>query len=282
MKISNTVEYLPNPIQCILESPAIKQSGKAEDVQSTPELIFTHGAKGTLTSDSIKNFSSGFSTVSPILCFQGNMNLKSRVKMFNAVTQHHSFYSCLGGRSMGARAAIMAVTEKTSHLILPSYPLHTAKETRDQILLDLPPSMKVLFIIGQRDSMCNLDRLENVRDEMKCKSWRVVVKNADHGMNVKPMVATREVGKLCGKIAANWLSKCDDEERREGVISWEDEIKEPKWSGWTSEKIFLDSGEATRESIQTNKGKRNSEASGIDDDLKMDSISKRTRKRVKV
>ena len=278
MRQPTQVEYQPNPIQCVLEGHnASSEAG--EDVQPSPALVFTHGAKGTLNSDAMANFSLGFSTKSPILCFQGNMNLKSRVKMFDAVLEHHKFYSSIGGRSMGARAAIMATTEKSSHLILVSYPLHTAKEVRDQVLLDLPQSMKVLFMIGENDSMCNLERLENIRGEMKCKSWRTVVKNADHGMNVKPKVATMEVGKLCGSIAAIWLSNCDDEERREGVISWDDETKEAKWSGWTSENATP----AAKRYGQTAKGKRNGNSSMEDGEIDPDneSISKRTRKRVK-
>ena len=248
-----------------------------------PALIFTHGAKGTLTSDAMVNFSLGFSTSSPILSFQGNMNLKSRVKMFNAVMEHH-MCSCMGGRSMGARAAVMTAAENTLHLVLVSYPLHAGDQMRDQILLDLPSSIKVVFIIGERDSMCNLEKLETVRDEMKCKSWRVVVKNADHGMNVKPKVATTEVGKLCGNVAAKWLSNCSDEEHREGVISWDDETQTAEWSGWTIGTIILTSKKvstgATKSPVRTHTSKRNEETSNRDRDT--DPISKRTRKRVKV
>ncbi len=69
-------------------------------------LIFTHGAGGTLQSDAIANFTHGFashSRKSSILCFQGNMNLKSRIKMFSEVTASKSNVTiprCLGGRSM--------------------------------------------------------------------------------------------------------------------------------------------------------------------------------------
>ena len=83
---------------------------------------------------------------------------------------------------MGARAAVMAATTETTHLVLVSYPLHTDKEVRDQILLDLPESVKAIFVSGDHDNMCDLDRLEAVRSNMKRRTWRVVVQDADHGM----------------------------------------------------------------------------------------------------
>lgn len=201
-------------------------------------LVFTHGAGGTLQSDAIANFTHGFashSRQSSILCFQGNMNLKSRVKMFNEVIASNlNFKSprCLGGRSMGARAAVMAATENTTHLILVSYPLHTDKEIRDQVLLGLPASIKVIFVSGDRDEMCDLKRLEEVREKMNCKTWKVVVQDADHGMNVKPKAGTQEVGRKTGDVVAMWL-KASDANLTEGRIIWNADAEMAQWSGWS-------------------------------------------------
>ena len=207
------------------------------------DLVFTHGAGGTLQSDAVANFTHGFASHSPqssILCFQGNMNLKARVKMFSEVMAsdlNAKIPRCLGGRSMGARAAVMAATETTTHLVLVSYPLHTARETRDQVLLDLPASIKVIFVSGDRDEMCNLERLEEVRGKMQCKTWRVIVENADHGMNVKPKSGTREVGRKTGDVVAMWLSSSDN--RREGRIAWNPDEEMAQWNGWSLEKMSL-------------------------------------------
>ncbi|CAD6577128.1 MAG: hypothetical protein ASARMPRED_008134 [Alectoria sarmentosa] len=220
------------PIQCVYTTK------DASDVAATDEaLIFTHGAGGTLQSDAMANFTHGFashSRQSSILCFQGNMNLKSRVKMFSEVIASDlnvKTPGCLGGRSMGARAAVMAVTKNSSHLVLVSYPLHTAKETRDQLLLDLPASIKVIFVCGDRDEMCDLERLEEVRRKMNCKTWRVVVQDADHGMNVKPKAGTQEVGRKTGDVVAMWL-KASDTNSREGKIVWNADEETAQWSGW--------------------------------------------------
>lgn len=219
------------PINCVYTT---KIAGDLARMDAA--LVFTHGAGGTLQSDAMANFTHGFSShsqQSSILCFQGNMNLKSRVKMFSEVIASKSNVHtprCLGGRSMGARAAVMAATENTTHLVLFSYPLHTAKETRDQVLLDLPASIKVIFVTGGRDDMCNLERLEEVRSKMNCKTWRIVVENADHGMNVTPKAGTREVGRKTGNIVAMWL-KSQDVNLREGKIAWNTD--QVQWSGWS-------------------------------------------------
>jgi predicted alpha/beta-hydrolase family hydrolase len=111
---------------------------------------------------------------------------------------------------MGARAAVMAATEddeKVVELVLVSYPLKGPKDDiRDQILKDLPASIRVLFVIGDRDAMCPLDMLDEVRKKMKAKSQLVVVRGADHGMHVKPASMEKEYGEETGRIAAEWIS----------------------------------------------------------------------------
>ena len=222
-----------SPIECVYTTKAAGDLARLDAA-----LVFTHGAGGNLQSDAIANFTRGFSShsrQSGILCFQGNMNLKSRVRMFSEVIASNLNVhtpSCLGGRSMGARAAVMAVSESTTHLVLVSYPLHTAKETRDQVLLDLPASLKVIFVSGGRDEMCDLERLEEVRRKMRCKTWRVVVENADHGVNVKPKAGTREVGEKTGSVVAMWL-KSFDISPGEGKVIWDANEATAQWSGWS-------------------------------------------------
>jgi predicted alpha/beta-hydrolase family hydrolase len=123
----------------------------------------------------------------------------------------------LGGRSMGARAAVLAASEYIAEhndskdglsvqLVLISYPLQGPKQgLRDQILLDLPKSVGVLFVIGDRDAMCPLDLLNETRSKMTATSQLVIVRGADHGMNVKPASATKGVGEETGRVAARWV-----------------------------------------------------------------------------
>lgn len=147
---------------------------------------------------------------------------------------------------MGARAAVMTVAAAqvppdiitTTHLVLVSYPLHSAagqgSSIRGQILISLPPSMKVIFVSGDRDSMCDLERLEEVRAKMACKSWRVVISGADHGMKLRSPNAGKadDVVQQSGEIVAAWITE-SDEGKREGQI-FLNELGEVHWSGWSS------------------------------------------------
>ena len=206
----------------------------SSDLTRQPAIVFTHGAGGDLSSEGIANFTHGFATQAPVVCFRGNMNLKSRIKGFRSVCENLHSFEVLGGRSMGARAAVMTANEETTHLALVSYPLHTGQQTRDQILLDLPKSLKVIFVIGEKDSMCDLKRLEQVRERMQCQTWLVKVLGADHGMNVKPKAGTQAVGILTGEVVAQWLAK-HNEEAHEGRIHWDAEKEEAVWSGWSQD-----------------------------------------------
>lgn len=276
----------PKAIACILTCPEDRCTSKENPTkQASPSLIFTHGAGGTLASEAIATFSLGFGVQLPILCFQGTMNLKSRVKMFNAVIEHQTFSDCLGGRSMGARAAVMAASASTRHLVLVSYPLHTNKEVRDQILADLAPEIKVVFVSGDRDSMCDLQRLEEVRRRMRCKTWRIVVEGADHGMSVKPKAATEDIIKKSGEVVAAWIEN-NDERQKEGKIFWNGEGF-AEWSGWCSEPpLVLDSnGEHDPESVAPLKNKsyskRERDVDVVRNSGAAEPVSKRTRNRQK-
>ena len=254
-----------------------------------PSLIFTHGAGGTIKADAVVNFANGFAAKSSLLCFQGTMNLKSRVKMFSTVIEAQKSSHCLGGRSMGARAAVMAATDQTTHLVLVSYPLQSNKETRDQILLKLPDSMKIVFVIGDRDSMCDLPKLQAVRRRMKCRSWLLIVKSADHGMNARPKSATKELGEKTGDIVAQWLETCDNH-ATEGMLVWNADESELQWSGWGEtqieepSKISAENAFAppqTRTSKRTPKRTRHTETKSSEPEQKVDDSLKNQRKRRK-
>ena len=165
------------------------------------------------------------------------MNLAARVKGFEAVMGHYDESALddskpkpkskskskskgvgaewtLGGRSMGARAAVMASSKTTNvtSLILVSYPLQSDKGAlRDEILLALPAEMAVLFISGDRDTMCDLSKLNQVRAKMAARSWLVIVRGADHGMIMNSVnggkEATEAVGVETGRVAAEWVER---------------------------------------------------------------------------
>lgn len=69
--------------------------------EGKPNLIFTHGAGGGLSNAATRDFADGFAEISPVVSFQGNMNLQGRVRSFQAVLEHEDVHCALGGRSMG-------------------------------------------------------------------------------------------------------------------------------------------------------------------------------------
>jgi predicted alpha/beta-hydrolase family hydrolase len=194
--------------------PCQMQGGDEGD---KPALIFTHGAGGGLHNAATQDFASGFAETAPVLLFQGTMNLPNRIKAFENVIEHAESSGALGGRSMGARAAgtIAATNEETKAVVLVSYPLvGKGDDVRDDILLNIPKRVDVLFMIGSEDNMCPLDMLADVRAKMTARSWLVTVRGADHGMGVKKKDGESEaIRRRTGAVAAAWLQERDANKR---------------------------------------------------------------------
>lgn len=214
-------------------------------------LIFTHGAGGGLANPATKDFADGFAEQTGVVTFQGNMNLQSRIKTFHAVVEHERFDAALGGRSMGARAAAIAATQdgrQTKALVLVSFPLVGGKnkDSREQILLDLPEGIDALFVIGDHDAQCDLSHLDQVRRKMSAQSWLVVVEGADHSMSWKSKSSVQEMRRVTGMLAAEWLVHRDGA-RTFGRVSWDGESEKVQFEGWQQDEQGRKHGEETPE-----------------------------------
>ncbi|KAF2724485.1 hypothetical protein K431DRAFT_145202 [Polychaeton citri CBS 116435] len=225
-----------------------ERHGNSDPASETKsKLIFTHGAGGGLANPATRLFAEGYGALSPVVCMQGTMNLKSRVDTFRTVVAHERGEKAsdearaLGGRSMGARAATIAATEEYNDaeegaeplaLVLVSYPLISggAKgkgDVRDQILYDLPEGTSVLFIVGIEDTQCPLPQLEGVIAKMKGKEvWLMEVQRADHSMSLKPKGAVEPLRRESGEIAARWVSDRDYLTDKHVVLEWDEEREE--------------------------------------------------------
>lgn len=219
---------------------------------SNPRLIFTHGAGGGIENPATKVFAEGYATEAPVTCFQGTMNLQSRVKSFEAVVDHvrerkEGEVIAVGGRSMGARAAVLTAHshKEITKLVLVSYPLVGPQgDVRDKILLDLSEDKEVLFVIGSRDSMCELGRLNKVREKMKAKTILLVVDGADHGMGLGSGTLVKgkdkskvveHLRKLSGKMAAEWA--IDSSKLKDGeIIGAGSDQGQSRLDAWTGKK----------------------------------------------
>src|SRR5437870_13247954 len=91
------------------------------------------------------------------------------------------------GKSMGGRIGChVALEEKVNGLICLGYPLcamGNRAKLRDEVLRAL--TTPILFVQGTRDSLCPLDLLEHVRQEMKAPNLLHVVEGGDHSLLVR-------------------------------------------------------------------------------------------------
>lgn len=235
-----------------------------------PSLIFTHGAGGNLSTPATADFLSGFAGRAPLVAFQGTMNLTSRVRAFETAIQHEvsepagtgggSGSIALGGRSMGARAAVIASlhqavegtgeeTRAGEAVVCISYPLLATNSggkfmgmdqqqevsEREQILLELPAETDVLFVSGTRDGMCPLPLLEDVTGRMKARCWVVEVEGADHGMGLVGKKGEGKMRRRTGEVVAAWLGERDDGRRLCG-LRWDGEEGVVVSTGWQDER----------------------------------------------
>jgi len=88
---------------------------------------------------------------------------------------------------MGGRIGChVALEEKVDGLICLGYPLcamGNRAKLRDEVLRAL--TTPILFVQGTRDSLCPLDLLEHVREEMKAPNFLHVVEGGDHSLLVR-------------------------------------------------------------------------------------------------
>jgi uncharacterized protein len=102
------------------------------------------------------------------------------------VRQMHNEPVVLIGKSMGGRVGChLALEADVACIVCLGYPLCRAGDAtrlRDQVLRAL--TTPVLFVQGTRDSLCPLNLLEKVRNEMKAVNQLYVVEGGDHSLLV--------------------------------------------------------------------------------------------------
>lgn len=90
----------------------------------------------------------------------------------------------LVGKSMGGRVGChVALEEPVNAVVCLGYPLRGQRgDVRAEVLLAL--RIPVLFVQGSRDSLCPLDRLEEVRARMTAPTSLHVVEGGNHSLEV--------------------------------------------------------------------------------------------------
>jgi predicted alpha/beta-hydrolase family hydrolase len=95
----------------------------------------------------------------------------------------------LGGRSMGGRVASLLVSDglHADGLVFLSYPLHPAGKPEQLRDAHLPSvACPMLFVQGDRDTLCDLHLLRPVLARLGTRAELAVFAGADHGMRKAP------------------------------------------------------------------------------------------------
>ncbi len=116
----------------------------------------------------------------------------------------------LGGKSMGGRIAtqIVAAGCRADGIILLGYPLHPPGKPEKMRREHLPQiSVPMLFLQGTRDSLCDLDNLEPILEEIPSKTRLHVVVDGDHSFKVLKRTGreAEEVLDELAEVCAEWV-----------------------------------------------------------------------------
>ena len=236
---SNPNQNVNGPFEVLHEGKPIPAERKNCRAGCKPLMLWTHGAGGGLNDDATQGFANGFAELAPIVVHEAQSNLEHRVACYKAMTEHEDYATYIGGRSMGSRTAATLATShpETKAVVLVSYPLFNNGECREQILLDLPARLDVLFILGSKDPMNQCKKFEEVRARMKARSWVCIVQGAAHMMDMVHDHATKDMRRQSGRVAAEWLQNRDPsktfsvikmQEGKAVVSPWEHNEK-PSW-----------------------------------------------------
>ena len=236
---SNPNQNVNGPFEVLHEGKPIPAERKNCRAGCKPLMLWTHGAGGGLNDDATQGFANSFAELDPIVVHEAQSNLEHRVACYKAMTEHEDYATYIGGRSMGSRTAATLATShpETKAVVLVSYPLFNNGECREQILLDLPARLDVLFILGSKDPMNQCKKFEEVRARMKARSWVCIVQGAAHMMDMVHDHATKDMRRQSGRVAAEWLQNRDPsktfsvikmQEGKAVVFPWEHNEK-PSW-----------------------------------------------------
>ena len=188
----------------------------------TPIFLFAHGAGAPSTHPWMQRWSKRLATIGGVLPFDYPYMEERRKRpdpLPVLVAAHrqalmearktHDGPVVLIGKSMGGRVGChLALEEEVPAVICLGYPLcggGNPEKMRAEVLLKL--STPILFVQGTRDSLCPLDLLESVREEMKAPNQLYVVDGGDHSLMVTKgqLKASGETqdeveGRILGKI----------------------------------------------------------------------------------
>ncbi|XP_069554547.1 testis-expressed protein 30 isoform X1 [Brachyistius frenatus] len=170
-------------------------------------VILTHGAGGDMNFKHLVSLSSALASGGFLCCrfTCKGLNLGYKVEAFHAVWDYLKSLKrftikqvFFGGRSMGCRAAAALARrlgeeseeDAAQGVICLSFPLHPpgqkhAHYQRSEDLRMLPELMRVLFVSGTKDDMCDRVLFNGMVQEMKAQVEVFWLQGGSHGLAVK-------------------------------------------------------------------------------------------------
>ncbi|XP_013887297.1 testis-expressed sequence 30 protein isoform X2 [Austrofundulus limnaeus] len=147
----------------------------------------------------------------------GDMNFRhlDYLKTLQKFTIKHAFF---GGRSMGCRAAAALARRLSDEsedgvqgVICLSFPLHPpgqmhAHRQRSEDLRMLPECVRVLFVSGTEDNMCDRDLFDGVLKDMKAEAEVFWLQGGSHGLTVKGRSEESVMDEVNLKVIS-WIKK---------------------------------------------------------------------------
>jgi uncharacterized protein len=165
----------------------------------TPIFLFAHGAGAPGGHPWMQRWAKRLEAVGPVFPFDYPYMRERRKRpdpLPVLVAAHrealvearkaHNGQVVLIGKSMGGRVGChLALEEEVAAVICLGYPLcggGNPAKMRAEVLLKL--ATPILLVQGTRDSLCPLDLLEGVREQMKAPNQLHVVEGGDHSLMV--------------------------------------------------------------------------------------------------
>ncbi|XP_072031132.1 LOW QUALITY PROTEIN: testis-expressed protein 30-like [Amphiura filiformis] len=217
----------------------------------TGGVILTHGAGGDMNTAELPQVANHLSELG-FACARftcKGLNLKYRVKVFKAVVEHFMktekwSWFIIGGRSMGARAAVSTANELFSDddepgkpdikgVLCLSYPLHPPKDVnklRDDILHSC--KLPMFFVSGTEDVQCEKVLMENTLKN-KTNVTMHWLEGGDHGLHVKGRDKLMTLGEIC-EVVGGWCktmrhaSSCITDDQQSVSVYTSDDSKTGK------------------------------------------------------
>ncbi|XP_028291896.1 testis-expressed protein 30 [Gouania willdenowi] len=191
------------PLDAVLSVPAAVTSPRTA-------VILTHGAGGDMNFIHLVSLAQYLASQG-FICLRftcKGLNLGYRVKAYRAVWEYLRSHEKLmiqqvffGGRSMGCRAAValarqLMMTDESEDdalvqgVICLSFPLHPPGQThkhtqRTEDLRMLSERVRVLFVSGTDDNMCDQALFNRTIKEMKASTDVLWLQGGSHGLTVK-------------------------------------------------------------------------------------------------